>query len=150
MEKKDRATKAFQDTIRKYLEERAKTDTRLSERLHMEGKTIEECCDYIVSEVQKLASDSQMIGLSDDEVYGLAVHYYDEDDLKAPKNTNFSVIINHDIELTEQEKAELKQEAKEKFLQQEIQLQRIENNKIKTKAKPTPETQEKYTQLSLF
>ena len=49
-------------------------------------------------------------GLDDAEVFGLAIHYYDEEDIKAEK-VNYDVVCNHTIELTEEEKAEAKEKA---------------------------------------
>ena len=43
-----------------------------------------------------------MYGATDAEVFGLAVHYYDEADIKVKKNVSAKVVINR--ELTEEEK----------------------------------------------
>lgn len=42
--------------------------------------------DYILSEAKKRGN---AVCMSDDEVFGLAVHYYDEDDIKVNKQTNY-------------------------------------------------------------
>ena len=44
-----------------------------------EKKSIDECCSYIMGEARKRGN---AVAISDEEVYGMAVHYYDEDDIK--------------------------------------------------------------------
>jgi len=48
-------------------------------------------------------------GYSDDEVFGWAVHYYDEDDVKNIKAVSGKVIINRTVELTPEELAAAKE-----------------------------------------
>lgn len=48
-------------------------------------------------------------GFSDDEIYSMAVHYYDEDNIEVGKPNSCKVVVNHTIELTEEEKAEARQ-----------------------------------------
>ncbi len=67
-----KGSKSFQDTIKAYLDKRAQEDSLFAQSYAKEGKSIEECCNYIIQEVKKM----QVAGLDDDEVYGLAVHYY--------------------------------------------------------------------------
>lgn len=52
--------------------------------LQKPNKSLKECWDYIVSEARK-KQQGGCACLSDDEVYGMAVHYFDEDDIKYDK-----------------------------------------------------------------
>ena len=72
-------------------------------------------------------------------------HYYDEDNIEVGKYINCQVVVNHTIELTEEEKAEARQKAVEQF-------QREELSKIKSRnARPKKaETTEIVPQPSLF
>ena len=74
----------FEEAIKQYLDELAKTDKLFAKTYAKENKSVEECCNYIIAEVQKLANRQRGVALKDSEVYQLAVHYYDEDDIKAP------------------------------------------------------------------
>lgn len=74
----------FEEAIKQYLDELAKTDKLFAKTYAKENKSVEECCNYIIAEVQKLANGQRGVALKDSEVYQLAVHYYDEDDIKAP------------------------------------------------------------------
>ena len=122
MENNEKELNQFEKTIQTYLERMAKEDEAFGlqyEKALAEGKTIGECCNYIYEQVQ----ESGRMGFDDDEIYGMAVHFYDEDDIK-PTGKKFApgkVIVNHAIELSEEEKAKLRKEAEESFKRQAIQ-----------------------------
>lgn len=86
------ANAGFENAIKNYLDKRAESDRLFAESYRKENKSIQECCNYILSEVKKIASKG-MAALTDDEVFGMAVHYYDEDDVKAEKNIHANVVI---------------------------------------------------------
>lgn len=75
----------FETTIQTYLENRAKTDSLFAETYRKANKSIEECIKYIYSQARKLAKGGNAVGVDDATVYGWAVHYYDEDDIKVDK-----------------------------------------------------------------
>jgi hypothetical protein len=75
----------FETTIQKYLENRAKEDSLFAETYKKANKSIKECCKYIYSKARKLAAGGNAVGIDDATVYGWAVHYYDEDDIKVDK-----------------------------------------------------------------
>ena len=60
-----------------------------------------------MNEVQKSGCN----GLDDDEVFSMAVHYYDEADIEIGKPIECKVVVNHHMELTDEEKAQARQEA---------------------------------------
>lgn len=74
----------FEDTIKNYLDDRAKEDSLFAETYKKENKSIEECCKYIMQQAQKMYNKRVNGGIAIDRktVYGWAVHYYDEDDIK--------------------------------------------------------------------
>jgi hypothetical protein len=115
-----KSTEAFKKTIQKYLEDRAGTDPLFAETFKKEGKNIDDCVTYILNSVQKSGCN----GFADDEIYSLAVHYYDEDkiDIGNPINSSH-VIVNHKVELSEEEKKEARNKAKKDF--EEIQLREL-------------------------
>lgn len=94
----------FESAIKEYLDARAKEDVKFAEKYSNEKKSIEECCSFILGEMRKKAK-SGMYGATDAEVFGLAVHYYDEEDIKVEKNVSAEVVINR--EMTEEEKQQL-------------------------------------------
>lgn len=67
------------EAIKNYLDERARKDELFATAYAKEGKSIDECFSYILGEARKKGTQ---VCMSDEEVFGLAVHYYDEDDIK--------------------------------------------------------------------
>ncbi len=57
------------------------TDPLFAPNLQKPHKNIEECILYILSEVQRSGCN----GFADEEIYSMAVHYYDEDDIEVDK-----------------------------------------------------------------
>ena len=111
-----KGTEHFTRTIAEYLNQRAATDPLFAPNLQKPNKSIEECITYILSEVQKSGCN----GFDDNEIYSMAVHYYDEDDIEVGKATNCQVMVNHVVELTEEEKAEARQEAIKQYQREEL------------------------------
>lgn len=137
----NKVSQSFKDTIKAHLDARAQSDPLFAVSYAKEGKNIDECCNYIIQEVQKM----KVNGLSDDEVFGLALHYYDEDDLGTIKAANCKVVVNHTVELTEEEKEQARKDALAEFQKEEIAKLRSqkkeseEKEKKKVPAKPKPE-----------
>ena len=88
-----KSTDAFKNTIRQHLESRAASDELFAITLAKEGKNIDDCCTYILNQVQKSGCN----GFADDEIFGMAVHYYDEDKIEVGKPVNAKVIVNHSV-----------------------------------------------------
>lgn len=77
------ANAGFENAIKNYLDKRAESDRLFAVSYKKENKSIQECCKYIYSQAKKLlAKGGNAVGVDDDTVYGWAVHYYDEDDIK--------------------------------------------------------------------
>ncbi len=93
-------TEHFKQTIKSYLDGRAQADELFAARYTNPKKNIDDCCTYIMNQVQRSGCN----GFTDDEVYSMAVHYYDEDDIDVGKPINCQVVVNHTVELTAEEK----------------------------------------------
>lgn len=106
-----KGTDIFKRTIHTYLVKRVANDELFAEKYANPDKNIDDCCTYILSQVQKSGCN----GFADDEIYGMAVHYYDSDNIEVGKASNARVVVNHVVELTEEEKAEARQEAIKKL-----------------------------------
>lgn len=136
-----KGTEHFTRTIAEYLNQRAATDPLFAPNLQKPNKNIEECITYILNEVQKSGCN----GFDDEEIYSMAVHYYDEDDIAVGKPINFQVAVNHVVELTEEEKAEARKEAIKQYQREELAKIQCRNERPK-KAHPQASQQ----QPSLF
>lgn len=102
-----KSSNAFKDTIKTYLDQRAQNDELFAVSYAKPNKNLDECCTYILNEVQKSGCN----GFHSDEIYSMAVHYYDEDDLKAGKPINARIVVDHIVELTPAEKEQARKDA---------------------------------------
>ena len=136
-----KGTEHFTRTIAEYLNQRAMADPLFAPNLMKPNKNIEECITYILNEVQKSGCN----GFDDDEIYSMAVHYYDEDNIEVGKLINCQVAVNHVVELTEEEKAEARQEAIKQYQREELAKIQKRNERPKK-----VQTQAPQLQTSLF
>lgn len=73
---------SMEQAIKIYLDKRAKEDSLFAEVYKKANKSIKGCCKYIYSKARELAKGGNAVGVDDATVYGWAVHYYDEDNIK--------------------------------------------------------------------
>jgi len=102
-----KSTGHFKDTIKAYLDKRAKEDGLFALSYFKTNKNIDDCITYILNWVKQSGCN----GFTDDEIYGQAVHYYDEDNIEVGKSINCQVVVNHTVELTEEEKQQARKDA---------------------------------------
>lgn len=124
----NKVTEAFKNAIKAHLDLCAQEDWLFAKSYAKEHKSIEECCAFIMQEVHKMGVN----GLEDAEVFGLAKHYYDEDDLGEIKAPACRVVVNHHVELTDDEKAQARRNAIEAFEKEELIRLRKESNPTAT------------------
>lgn len=132
----------FERTIQNYLENYASQDEAFKERYNNPDKNIVECCNYIMNQVKKSGCN----GFADEEIYKMARDYYvdeiSKDDTKAISGT---VVVNHTVELTEEEKVKARVEAMKKLeeeILQEERKKREEEQKAQAKAEEKARKQE--------
>ena len=129
-----KASNHFKNTIKTYLEQRAETDVLFSFQYSKPEKNIDNCVTYILNEVKKSGCN----GFADDEIYSMAVHYYDEDNIEVGKPMNAHVVVNHVVELTEEEKEQARKDAIQK-VQDEAYRKMIQPVKKAKKAVLNPQ-----------
>ena len=72
----------------------------------------------------------------------MAVHYYDEDDIEVGKAISCQVAVNHIVELlTEEEKAEARQEAIKQYQREELAKLQSRNARVKKTENATTQVQ---------
>ena len=115
-----------------YLEQRAKEDTLFAKKYRNPAKNIDECVTHILNHVQKSGCN----GFTDGEIFGQAIHYFEENEIEVGKPMDCQVVVNHVVELTEEEKAEARQNAVRQY--QEEELRKLQNrHKPRTATKAT-------------
>lgn len=137
----NKGTRAFNETIKAYLEKKAENDPLFAVKYANPSKSVDDCVTYILNSVQK----SGCCGFTDDEVYGMAIHFYEENEIEVGKPVNCQVVVNHTVELTEDEKAQARQDAIDRLRNEEMAKMRKT-----TQPKKATESKNKVEQLSLF
>ena len=107
-------SKSFESVIKEYLDNYASKDKQFAKKYSNKSKSIDECCKYIYQEVRNSMNGNGMcVACSDEEVYGIAVHYYDEEDIVV-KDDNISVekveYVSKDIEKSKKQRGRKKKE----------------------------------------
>ena len=125
-------TEHFKETIKAYLDERARTDELFRAKYENTTRTIDDVVTYILNQVKASGCN----GFTDNEIYSMAVHVIDEPDLEIGKPISCNVVVNRHIELTEEEKAEQRKAALKRYQDEELRKIRQRNSR----PKPTPKT----------
>lgn len=124
---------SFKQAIKTYLDKRAEEDALFAPKYANEKKDIDECCAYILGEARKKGN---AVCMTDEEVFGLAVHYYDEDSIKVNKlptgqKVSVSSPAPKPVELTEEEKKAARDEAIARVAEEQYQALRKKAGKKK-------------------
>ena len=133
-----KGTDHFKKTILMYLEQRAEEDQLFAKNYCNPAKNMDDCVTYILNYVQKSGCN----GFTDGEIFGQAIHYYEENEIEVGRPINCQVAVNHIVELTAEEKAEARQKAIQKYQEEEVR-------KLQNRNRPTAK-KETIVQPSLF
>ena len=105
------------EAIKTYLDNRAKNDELFAASYANPSKNIDECFDYVVGEARKKGGNA--VYVPDEVVFGWAVHYYDEKDIKVEKlPEDMKVSAKAPVELTEDDKEKAREMAVQEYKQQ--------------------------------
>lgn len=138
---------SFKKVIENYLKKRAFQDPLFRITFAKENKNIDDCVTYILNTVK--ASGQQ--GFLDDEIFNMAIHYYDEDDIKpGSKVNNAQVVINQKVTLTADEIEAAKEEAKQQVMQEQCDKMLGAKKKETVKKQTCSELPENKDNLTLF
>ena len=121
-----KGTEHFKKTIQMYLEQRAAEDELFGERYRNPNKNMDDCVTYILNWVK----NSGCNGFSDGEIYGQALHFWDEDEIEVGEPIDCHVAVNHVVPLSDEEKEEARRKAVERY-QNEVYQRLKERNKPK-------------------
>lgn len=108
-----KSTEAFKKVIKNYLEDRGSRDPLFSRIITKPGKNIDDCITYILNTVKESGAN----GFTDDEVYSMAIHYFNEDKIDVGRSiTGLDVRVNHHVDLTDEDKVEAKKTAMDQLV----------------------------------
>lgn len=141
--------KMFEKAIKTFLDDKAEKDPAFAEKYNSEKKNIADCCKFIIAEVKKSCKGKEA-ACTDEYVYGLAMHYYDEENIKVPDNApSCRVVVPGDVKLTEEDIKEAKAEAIRKLKEQEVQEQMRKERQRQEAAEKKAEAERKRQEARL-
>ena len=107
--------KGFSQAIKAHLDKMAAQDeafaAKYAAKCEAEQDSIGNCCKYIINEVQKKYKQGNSAVLTDAEVFGMAMHYYDEN-VAAPKSASNCTVVMSKAELTPEDEEAIRKEAR--------------------------------------
>lgn len=136
-------------SIKKYLDELAAKDELFAKFYANPEKSMEQCLDFICTTVKS----AQREFWDDSEIYGLAVHYYQEDnpgEITEGARNSGKIVYNREVELTEEEKEQARQMAIEELKEREIQKLKEKEKKDREKAEQKRKEMAEEGVMSLF
>jgi hypothetical protein len=86
-------TDPFKEAILSHLQELANNDALFAKTFSKPYKNIDDCATYILNEVKK----SQRNGFADEEIFNMAIHYYDEETVEIGKPISAKVVVNRPL-----------------------------------------------------
>jgi len=136
MSKDIKVSDPFKQVVLAELTRRAELDPLFAKSFSKPNKNIDDCISYVLNTVKQ----SGICGFTDDEVFGIAAHYYDEDDIANLEPMKCKVVVNHTIQLTAEEIQAAKKEARDEVMNAEM-------NRLRA-TKPAPRKAEESNTLS--
>ena len=105
----------FITRIKEHLDSVAAVDPVFADKYGSKSKTLDQCCDFICTQVKK----SGRTAFADEEIFGMAVHYYDEEnpgEITDGASAGCNVVCSTpEYELSEIEKEQARQKALDEY-----------------------------------
>lgn len=130
----------METAIKNYLDNRAKSDELFAAKYNNPKKSIQECCQYITGEAYARAEGGTAV-ISDEEVYGMAVHYYDEENIEIRKAPRASSTRSQEPKLTKKQQEDLRLQAEKEYkakVMADLKMKEIERKAKAREKKPQP------------
>lgn len=89
----EETTDPFKEAIANHLQELANSDALFAKTFSKPYKNIDDCATYILNEVKK----SQRNGFADEEIFNMAIHYYEEETVEIGKPITAKIVVNRSI-----------------------------------------------------
>lgn len=135
----------FRTRIKEHLDSVAAGDPVFAEKYGSKSKSLDQCCDFICTQVKK----SGRTAFADEEIFGMAVHYYDEEnpgEITDGASSGCSVVCSAPgYELSEIEKEEARQKALDEY--RKGLLDDMKKSSVRSRPEPKKEVQPETTSL---
>ena len=116
--------------MQQMLQERCIAEPTFAIKMANPNKSMEGAINYLCSQIQK----SGLCCVDDTTVMNILVHYFDENEIEEGGKVNCNIVVSKP-ELSEEDKAELKEQAMEQFKQEQLRELRRQSQ---PKAQPKP------------
>ena len=116
--------------MQQMLQERCIAEPTFAIKMAQPNKSMEGAVNYLCSQIQK----SGMCCVDDTTVMNILCHYFDENEIEEGGKANCNIVVSKP-ELTDEDKAELKEQAMEQFKQEQLRELRRQSQ---PKAQPKP------------
>lgn len=117
--------------MQEMMQRRIEQEPEFALKMANPNKSMEGAINFLCNEVKK----SGLCVLTDEAVEAILVHYWDEEDIKAVDNIGCNIVVSKP-ELSEADKAELKEQAMEQYREEQLRELRRQSQP-KTQLKPT-------------
>ncbi len=117
--------------MQEMMQRRIEQEPEFALKMANPNKSMEGAINFLCNEVKK----SGLCVLTDEAVEAILVHYWDEEDIKAVDNIGCNIVVSKP-ELSEADKAELKEQAMEQYREEQLQELRRQSQP-KAQSKPT-------------
>ena len=133
--------------MQQMLQERCIAEPTFAIKMANPSKSMEGAVNYLCATIQK----SGMCCVDDTTVMNILVHYFDEDEIEDCGKVNCNIVVSKP-ELSDEDKAKLKEQAMEQYKQEQLrEIRRQSAPKAQTKPTTTPKAGEEINvQPSLF
>ena len=134
---------AMQEMMQKRIEQ----EPEFALKMANPNKSMEDAINFLCNEVKK----SGLCVLTDEAVEAILVHYWDEEDIKEVDNIGCNIAVSKP-ELSEEDKAELKEQAMEQYREEQLrEIRRQSAPKAQPKQTSAPKAGEEINvQPNLF
>lgn len=120
--------------MQEMMQRRIEQEPEFALKMANPNKSMEGAINFLCNEVKK----SGLCVLTDETVEAILVHYWDEEDIKEVDNIGCNIVVSKP-ELSEVDKAELKEQAMEQYLEEQLrEIRRQSSPKAQPKQTSAP------------
>lgn len=142
--KKENATlKMLGPVFTEFLEKHCEKEPEFRHKYENPKKSMKDCVQYVINQVKESGSE----GFPDRVIYGMVLHYYDEEQIDIGKAIDVKVKVNRFIEITDEEKEELRSKAKREIIEDEKKRIRDRDKAKREKLKKARKPEQAHSML---
>ena len=107
----------LKESMKGFLDNKGGSEEVFGERYEKGEKNMDDWVSYVVNWVESRG----WWGFCDDEIYGECIDFFDEEKMEIGKEIEWKVVVNDEIELSEEEKGEGREKGMGEYEDEEIE-----------------------------